>query len=259
MALLINIGTVEHVEKSISKELKHGKEYTESVGRKETSKYTGRWEDLLAVLDSAAKDDESLGVTLELERLPGGIGELTITQEQFAIPPKEEEDEEDGEQEAELGTEAAPCYTSNSSLVQVSILAHPKLQNMSKTEVAALKEMIDGASENSFFSDPESPTTQRLIKDCIKSPQAKTAFRYISRGVTAYLDVSVETTARWKGRSNPYKAGEIVEVAPGGFPSGSDRNFLCTGAGLEKNGKETWCSASFRMSCAGGWDKELYS
>lgn len=261
MAEHINIAPREHVEKRITMEAKPGDAYSESTGRKETTKYTGAWADMLTqATDLIGGGGGSVQVTCELERLEGGIGELTVTRETYRQPDATEEEEpEEPETEQELGSEGAPCYTSSSSLVQVCILAHPKFAAMGDLERRALKAMIDGQDEYSYLEDSTSPSGTRRIIDCIKSDTAKKAFSYISKGVTSYYDVSTETTARWKGRSNKYTAGTVVNNAPGGFSSGPGRNFLCSGTGVEKTGKETWCSASFRMSSAGGWDEYLYS
>lgn len=261
MAEHINIAPREHVEKRITMEAKPGDAYSESTGRKETTKYTGAWADMLTqATDLIGGGGGSVQVTCELERLEGGIGELTVTRETYRQPDATEEEEpEQPETEQELGSEGAPCYTSSSSLVQVCILAHPKFAAMGDLERRALKAMIDGQDEYSYLEDSTSSSGTRRIIDCIKSDTAKKAFSYISKGVTSYYDVSTETTARWKGRSNKYTAGTVVNNAPGGFSSGPGRNFLCSGTGVEKTGKETWCSASFRMSSAGGWDEYLYS
>lgn len=261
MAEHINIAPREHVEKRITMEAKPGEAYSESTGRKETTKYTGAWADMLTqATDLIGGGGGSVQVTCELERLEGGIGELTVTRETYRQPDATEEEEpEEPETEQELGSEGAPCYTSSSSLVQVCILAHPKFAAMGDLERRALKAMIDGQDEYSYLEDSTSSSGTRRIIDCIKSDTAKKAFSYISKGVTSYYDVSTETTARWKGRSNKYTAGTVVNNAPGGFSSGPGRNFLCSGTGVEKTGKETWCSASFRMSSAGGWDEYLYS
>ncbi len=259
----INIAPREHVEKRITMEAKPGDAYSESTGRKETTKYTGTWADMLAqATDLIGGGGGSVQVTCELERLEGGIGELTVTREtyrQTQSDATEEEEPEEPETEQELGSEEAPCYTSSSSLVQVCILAHPKFAAMGDLERRALKAMIDGQDEYSYLGDSTSSSGTRRIIDCIKSDTARKAFSYISKGITSYYDVSTETTARWKGRSNKYTAGTVVNNAPGGFSSGPGRNFLCSGTGVEKTGKETWCSASFRMSSAGGWDEYLYS
>ena len=261
MAEYINIAAREHAEKRVTMNAGPGELYSESTGNREVTKYTGAWEDMLAKASSEVSGGgSSVQVTCEIERLEGGIGELTVTRETFrqgggSVEPEPNEPEA----EQALGTESAPCYTSSSSLMQVCILAHPKFAAMDDLERRALKAMIDGQDEYSYLDDESSESGTRRIIDCIKSDAARKAFSYISRGVTSYYDVSTETTARWKGRSNKYTAGTVVGTAPGGFSSGPGRNFLCSGTGVEKTGKETWCSASFRMSSAGGWDEYLYS
>jgi hypothetical protein len=144
--------------------------------------------------------------------------------------------------------------------VQECILAHPKFENLEDLPRRALKAMIDGQDEYSFLEDGSSESGFRTIKDCIgNDPAAKLAFKLIGKGITAYLNVQTEITARWKGGSNNYTVGTIVATPPGNFKAQEGRDYLVVGTGMEKTGKETWCSATFRMSGEGGWKKELYS
>lgn len=262
MAEYINIAPREHVEKRLSMVAKPADRYSESTEIRETTKYTGTWDEMQArCTKELGRGGLQYQISCELERLECGLCELTVTTEEFQLPDGGggEEEEGGGSSSGELGTEDAPCYTSSSSLVQVSILTHPKFANMGDLERRALKAMIDGQDEYSYLEDDSSSSGTRRIKDCIQSDAAKKAFEYISKGITAYYDVSTETTARWKGRSNKYTPGTIVQTAPGGFHAGPGRDFLCSGTGTEKTGKETWSSASFRMSSMGGWDSYLYS
>lgn len=247
-------------------EAKPGKKYTESTGRKETMKYTGTWAEMFAQASTliAGAGGGSVQTTCELERLEGGIGELTVTCETYRRPDATEEEEEDPEEsepetEQELGSEESPCYTCSSSTVQECILAHPKFENLKDLTRRALKAMIDGQDENSLIEDETTKSGSRKIKDCIgDDPAAQLAFKLIGKGITAYLNVQTEITARWKGRSNEYTVGTIVSTPPGKFKAQQGRDYLVVGAGMEKTGKETWCSATFRMSGEGGWKKELY-
>ena len=263
MAEHINIAPREHVEKRISMEAKPGDAYSESTGRKETTKYTGAWADMLTqATDLIGGGGGSVQVTCELERLEGGIGELTVTRETFrqsdATGGGEEPDEPETGQE--LGSEGAPCYTCSSSTVQECILAHPKFENLGDLPRRALKAMIDGQDENSFIDDETTEGGVRKIKDCIGDDDAaRLAFKLIGKGITAFLNVQTEITARWKGHNNKYTVGAIVATPPGGFKAVSGRDYLVVGTGIEKTGKDTWCSATFRLSGAGGWKKELYS
>ena len=261
MAEYINIAPREHVEKRITMEAKPGDAYSESTGRRETTKYTGTWADMLAqATDLIGGGGGSVQVSCELERLEGGIGELTVTVETF----RQAAGGESGGGESggsELGTEGAPCYSCSSTTVQVNILAHPRFESIGDLPRRALKAMLDGQDECSLIAvtDEEGKPAQRMIKDCIGDDEAaQLAFKLIGKGVDSYLDVQTEVTARWRGSGNEYTVGTIVASPPGGFKAESGRDFLVTGAGVEKTGKETWCSASFRMSGKGGWRKELY-
>lgn len=269
MAILLNIETREQTERTLSMERRAADAYSQSTGWREVVKYTDTWDQMLAkALEAVSGSRNALQVTAELERLPAGLAELTVTTERFQSPAGGgEEGEDDGDSGgsgagSELGTEAAPCYSMSSTLVQVSILAHPKFAGLADVERRALKAMMDGQDENSLIeidalTESGVPMHGR-IKDCIVSEAAQKAFSYISRGITVWNEISTEATARWKGSNNNYKPGMIVDAAPGGFEAGAGRNWLCSGAGREKNGSETWCTASFRLSGVGGWDAYLY-
>lgn len=263
MSLHHHITLAEHQEKSISWTREAAEKYTESAGYRETSKFTAAWEELKAY--AAAQTGGSRNawrITADLQRLGGDMGELRLTKEQFRQPTIDEGGgEEGGEEGGESGgadnTQDAPSYTSQSNVVATNILAHPNFANLGGLERRALKAMMDGHDEQSFIDDASAPSGVRRIIDCIGSTGAGSAYDYISRGVFQFLDVSTEVTARWKGGSNSYTAGTIASP-PGGFRAGAGRNFLCTGSGQERQGNERWNSASFRMSGAGGWDKNLY-
>lgn len=263
MSLHHHITLAEHQEKSISWTREAAEKYTESAGYRETSKFTAAWEELKAyAAEQTGGSRNAWRITADLQRLGGDMGELRLTKEQFRQPTIDEGGgEEGGEEGGESGgadnTQDAPSYTSQSNTVAVSILAHPKFENIGELERRALKAMMDGQDEKSFIKNDLSPTGFSKIKDLILDTSKGSAYWYISRGIFQYLDVSTEVTARWKGGSNNYTAGTIANP-PGGFRAGADRNFLCTGSGQERQGNERWNSASFRMSGAGGWDKNLY-
>lgn len=261
MAEYINIAPREHVEKRITMEAKPGDAYSESTGRKETTKYTGTWADMLAqATELIGGGGGSVQVTCELDRLEGGIGELTVTLEHYRVGGggADVPDEPDGGSGDELGSEADPCFSSSSQLVEVHLLSHPKFAGLTDLERRALKAMIDGQDEESLIALPDRPDAKVKIKDCISSDAGRKAFELVGRGVTGYLELAMEVTARWKGRSQRFTPGEIVSSPPGGFNVPSGRDFLVSGAGCEKNGKDAWSSASFRMSGPEGWDRFLY-
>lgn len=253
--MLINIAAREHVEKRLTLEAKAGEGYTVSLGRTRVEKYTGLWAEMLAMAEGAI-DGGGRGtrVVCEVERLAAGLAELTVTHEYFGLADGEEDS--GGDTGGTGGATEGETYTMSSTLVQVSILAHPKFKDIGETELRALKAMIDGHDEKEIF---EEGGLAIPLKDFISSPAALVAMDYIRRGVFYYLEPSVEATARWKGSSNSYTVGEIVEVAPGGFQSGAERNWICTGAGKERSGGVTYSTASFRLSAKGGWDRYLYA
>lgn len=262
MAEYINIAPREHVEKRLSMVAKPADKYSESTEIRETTKYTGTWEEMQArCTKELGRGGLQYQISCELERLECGLCELTVTTEEFQLPDSgAEEGETESGSDGELGTESAPCYTCSSTTVQECILAHPKFENIGDLPRRALKAMIDGQDEYSFLEDENTESGGRMIKDCIGDDEAaQLAFKLIGKGITSFLNVQTEITARWKGRSNKYSVGEIVNTPPGGFKAVSGRDYLVVGSGIEKTGKETWCSTTFRMSGAGGWKKELYS
>lgn len=259
MAQYINFETAEHVERSVARRISAGDGYTEATGNRETVMRTGPWAVELAALN-ALVGGNGIEVTAELERLPGGIGELRITREVYKKPAATEEDEEgggDGE-DAPLGTEDNPSFSSNGTLVPVSILCHPKFKDLSEKEQRALKAMLDGQDENSLLSDDDSNATAgKRIKDMIRSDAGKKAMKHIRQGRKEWVETHTQVTLRWKGRSNKYTLRSIESSVPGvTTPSGCD--WRVDGVGTDEQGGERWQTATLTLSGEGGWDKDLY-
>ncbi len=263
MAQYINIETREHVEKHISMEAKPGKSYTESTGIRETTKYTGTWAEMLALVTKKLSDGGWIyQINCELERLESGLGELTVTTEEFQLPDAggggEEGEGGSSGTEAPLGTEDNPSFSSNGSLVPVSILCHPKFKDLGENELRALKAMLDGQDENSLLSDDDSNATAgKRIKDMITSDAGKKAMRFIRKGLKEWVETHTQVTLRWKGRSNKYTLRSIVSHVSGvTTPSGC--NWRVDGVGTDEQGGERWQTATLTLSGEGGWDKDLY-
>lgn len=260
MAQYINFETAEHVERSVARRISAGDGYTEATGNRETVMRTGPWAVELAALN-ALVGGNGIEVTAELERLPGGIGELRITREVYKKPDEAGEDEEEGgdDTEGDVGTEDYPSYSSGGTLVPVSILCHPKFAGLDAKELRALKAMLDGQDENSLLSDDDtSATAGKRIKDMISSDAGKKAMEYIRKGVKEWPEIHTQVTARWKGRSNKYSLRSIVGSVPGGINTPSGCNWRVDGVGTDKQGNEVWQTATFTLSGAGGWDDYLY-
>lgn len=260
MAQYINFETAEHVERSVARRISAGDGYTEATGNRETVMRTGPWAVELAALN-ALVGGNGIEVTAELERLPGGIGELRITREVYKKPDEAGEDEEEdgGDSEGDVGTEDYPSYSSGGTLVPVSILCHPKFADLNEKELRALKAMLDGQDENSLLSDDDTNATAgKRIKDMISSDAGKKAMEYIRKGVKEWPETHTQVTARWKGRSNKYNLRSIVNSVPGGINTPSGCNWRVDGVGTDKQGNEVWQTATFTLSGAGGWDKYLY-
>lgn len=262
MAVYVNFVPREHESRRLSMESGPAERYTESTGYSDVRKFSGVWDDMLEEAERFLTDHaEHERVRVELERLGGEVCELTVTLERYRLGSGgggDEEDEPDDGSGGELGTADDPCYSSSSQLVEVHLLSHPKFKNLTDLERRALKAMIDGQDEESLIAVPDRPDAKVKIKDCISSDAGRKAFELVGKGVTGYLELAMEVTARWKGRSQRFTPGEIVSSPPGGFNVPSGRDFLVSGAGCEKNGKDAWSSASFRMSGPEGWDRFLY-
>lgn len=262
MAVYVNFVPREHESRRLSMESGPAELFTEATGYSDVRKFSGRWDAMLEEAERMLTDHaEHERVRVELERMGGEVCELTVTLERFRVASGgggEAGGGDGGSGAAELGSEADPCFSSSSQLVEVHLLSHPKFAGLTDLERRALKAMIDGMDECALISMPESPTEKRMLRDCISTEAGWKAFERVSKGVTAYLELAMEVTARWKGRNNKYTPGTIVSSPPGGFNVPQGRDFLVSGGGCEKNGKEAWSSASFRMSGPDGWDDYLY-
>lgn len=263
MAILLNIETREQTERTLSMERRAADAYSQSTGWREVVKYTDTWDQMLAkALEAVSGDRNMVQVTAEMERLPAGLAELTVTTERFQLPDtggagEEEEGGGDGV-DAPLGTEDNPSFSSNGTLVPVSILCHPKFKDLSEKEQRALKAMLDGQDENSLLSDDDSNATAgKRIKDMITSDAGKKAMKHIRQGRKEWVETHTQVTLRWKGRSNKYTLRSIVSHVPGvTTPSGCD--WRVDGVGTDEQGGERWQTATLTLSGEGGWDKDLY-
>lgn len=264
MAEYINIEPRETVERRVRMEAKPAAAYTVATGSSETVKYTGLWDDLQAMaLVFLTEGGKETQVTCELERLEGGIAELTVTRERFEKQAPTTGDEGGGESEEpgnEVGTEDKPSYSSSGTLIPVSILCHPQFADLPEVELRALKAMLDGQDEYSVLSTEEDgPTGGRRIKDIIITDSGKMAMKYIRRGVREWVETHVQMTARWRGNTNRYRLREILSSVPGGISTPADCNWRVDGVGVDKQGDTVWQTATFTLSSPGGWDDFLYN
>lgn len=261
MAEYINIATREHEEREVTYLFAAGKNYTESTGYREVTKYTGSWEDLAAAAATYGGGGGTDGVTVTVSRSGGGIAEMTVTRERYRIPEGSDEGgDEGGDEGEELGSSANPTYTCTVSQVQEPILAQKKYEGLSELEKRALKALMDGMDARDRISeDKESDVGGgKMIKDCITSAEGKEAYKYFSRGIFYHLVPSTVVTVRWEGAGQRYSFGKILKQLPGGFSAPGDSNFMCVGTSKEKNGQKVVSSATFQLSGPGGWDEKLY-
>lgn len=254
MATHINIEPREHVEKRVSMSAEQGSAYTVATGMVETCKYTGSWEDMLAQAAAVVGVGGGVhGVTCEVERLEGGLGELTVTMTEYR-EATEEEDDPSGD--GEPGTAERPQYTISSECQPVPLLTHPLFSDLGNAELQVLKQLMDGVVLDAVI---EVNGTKMKLREALNklSGAARTAANYLYKGVTQYYEVMTEATARWKGSASTYAAGQVC-MPPNAPAVRGGRNWLCMGCGEEKQGDEVWQTARFRLSGQGGWDTTLY-
>lgn len=254
----INIATREMPERERTWHWQPNDDYSESTGNRETIKYSGRWEEMLAMAETSGVAGTHYDVTATVTRQEGGMAELQIVRELFHSPDSGGDGDEDPNDDEALGSQDDPTYTCTTTQVQEPILAGKEYEGLSKLERRALKALMDGMDENSPLDDEDAKSGQRTIADCIKSDLAQKAYAFFARGVYYRLVPSTTVTARWTGGANSHHFGEIVKSTPGGFAAPGDRNFMCTGTSKERSGKKIVHTATFTLSGQGGWDGNLY-
>lgn len=254
MAEYINIAPREHVEKRITMDAKPGDAYSESTGRKETTKYTGTWADMLAqATDLIGGGGGSMQVTCELERLEGGIGELTVTIEEYEVP---ESPPDDGDDEP-LGSVENPEITCSYTVQAEPLLGHPAFASVNRAQAWLLQQVAAGTHPDAHIEYNGKKYVLREACDQL-SGAAEKALRFYLKGITQYYEVFCEVTARSTEGELSGTPGKI-SVPPGNVETPEGRNWLCTGKGKTVRGDEVEYTATYRMSGAGGWNQELYS
>lgn len=252
MAKNVNFNVREHEERRLSYERAAAEGYSEATGYRETEKHTGPWLALVEMFEALAGEAASAeALSLELERLGGAVGELTITRTAYKKP------EGEGEEGGELGTAENPAYTCNFTMQPAPLLTHPRYASISKADAQLIKEIENGTSMYTVVNYAGQDMELRVAVSRLSGP-AEEAARYYWKGVTQYFAVQAEATARWKGGGNAYSIGTVC-TPPGSVvntPSGC--NWLCTAKGKEQNGEEIWNTATFLLSAPGGWDPNLY-
>lgn len=249
MAVQINLEVREHEDRRVSLTRAQLAGYTEATGLRVTEKYTGPWAAMLErTLALAAESATEEALSLDLERHGGEVGELTVTRTEYRQPS--------GGEEAELGTAANPVYTSSSSVTEEPLLAHPKFSGVTAEDAELLHELESGTTLQTVvaYKGKLMPLRKALGQ---LTGQARLAANYYYKGKNKYMAAHAEATARWTGGGNHFTAGKI-ETPPGNVSTPAGCNWLCTGTGKEKNGKEVVHTATFMLSAPGGWDEYLY-
>jgi hypothetical protein len=254
MATYHKFEVAEHEERSISRRIAAGEQYTEATGDRETVKFTGRWAEMVALMESQT-GGAGVEVSCDLERLGGGIGELRITREYYRKPAGSE-GEEGGETE-QLGTVAAPEVVSSFSVQAEPLLGHPLFEGVTEAQAWLLQQVAAGTHPDARIE--YNGKKYRLRDACAQlDGPAKDALELYLKGVTHYYEVYGEATARCTGSSPGGTVGKISQP-PAGVETPEGRDWLCAGKGKRMSGGEVEYSASYRMSGRGGWNKKLYS
>lgn len=252
----INLTVREHVDKRISLNRAAGKEYTESTGQREVIKYTGPWEAILEHGVQAVSGTEgAVAVTVEMERLEGGVGEMTITEETYRKPTATGGD--DGDKESNLGTNENPEITSSFTVQAEPLLSHPNFKDISDADAWLLQQVAAGTHPGAHV---EYNGKKSVLREACKSlsGSADKVLKLYLKGITQYYEVYGDITVRGTGSEFPGEVGHIAQP-PGNVSAPADRNWLCTGKGKTKQGKEVVYTAQYRLSGPGGWNKDLYS
>lgn len=254
----INLSVREHVDKRISLARKAGKDYTESTGQREVIKYTGPWEAILERGVQAVSGTEgAVAVTVEMERAAGGIGEMTITEETYRKPAAADNGGENGNGESNIGTSENPEITSSFTVQAEPLLTHPNFKDINDADAWLLQQVAAGTHPGAHV---EYNGKKYVLREACKSlsGSAATVFKLYLKGITQYYEVYGDITVRGTGGEFPGEVGHIANP-PGNVSAPADRNWLCTGKGKTKQGKEVVYTAQYRLSGPGGWNKDLYS
>ena len=251
----INLTVREHVERRISLSRKAAAEYTESTGQREVIRYTGPWEAILEYGVQAVSGAESaVAVSVEMERAEGGIGEMTITEETYRKPTATGGD---GDKESNIGTNENPEITSSFTVQAEPLLGHPKYANITRAQAWLLQQVAAGTHPDAIVEYNGKKYIMREACEQLRDSAAKVLDFYL-KGITQYYEVYGDITVRGTGGEFPGEVGKIA-TPPGAVQAPSDRNWLCTGKGKTKQGKEVVYTAQYRLSGPGGWNTELYS
>lgn len=250
MAVYVNIAPREHEEKRISLERAHAGSFKEATGYKETTKYTGKWLDMVDMaLQLVAEPEDKWAVACDLERQGGELGELTVTKTEYRTAEGEE---------AEVGTAENPAYTCSFTVQAEPLLTHPYFDGVSKADMELLCEIENGTSPYAVVMYKGTYMQLATAAGMLSGPAAM-ARDYYYKGVTQYYEIYADATARWRGAaSGAFEIGKICTPPGSCVTTPSGRNWMCVGTGQEKQGEEVYSSASFRLSGRGGWDPVLY-
>ena len=252
----INLTVLEHVDRRISLSRKAGEKYTESTGQREVIKYTGPWEAILEHGVQAVSGAEgAVAVQVEMERNAGGIGEMTITEETYRIPTATGGD--DGDKESNLGTADNPEITSSFTVQAEPLLSHPNFKGITDADAWLLQQVAAGTHPDARIEYNGKKYVLREACKSLSGAAGKVCQLYL-KGITQYYEVYGDITVRGTGGEFPGEVGHIT-TPPGNVSAPSDRDWLCTGKGKTKQGKEVVYTAQYRLSGPGGWNKELYS
>lgn len=228
--------------------------YTEATGVTDTVKYSGRWTDVLAkAAEIAGAAADTVEAVCTCTRVAADMGELSVVYTEYRVP----EGGGGGEGSAAVGTAENPQYTFSTSDVAEPLMCHPYFRDtLNEDDKWILQQLAGGAHPDSIQEYGNLKGTLRDLCAQLSGPAAELRDFYLE-GVTQYLEVYAEATARWKGSAGSWVPMTICEP-PGPVHTPEGRDWLCVGVGVEESGGEVWHTAKFKLSGAGGWNKKLY-
>lgn len=252
-ALHLNIKLREHRDRSRTLSRLSADKYTEATGVTDTVKYTGRWSEVLAkAAEIVSEPRDEYAVTCTCTRIAADMGELSIVYAEHKVPSGAETEGSEGA----LGTKENPMYTYSTSAVQEPLLCHPRYMGISWDDAWVLQQYAGGSHPDSDLEYNGQRGTLREFCAGL-SGKAREVLNYYMAGVTHYLEMYAEATARWKGEPLGYEPMTICSP-PGPVVTPEGRNWLFESEGVEVSGGEVWRSAKFKLSGHGGWDVNLY-
>ena len=213
-----------------------------------------------------------------------GVASVKLTYTKPKVE-EEEEDSEGGENgseegegsgedgEGEEGSSPARTVSFTTSfdvtVVDQSILPHPKMASISGGQLEYLKAFMDGARLWELVPEVDNAGKPKLDSDGLPVMKqlgkllntGSKAFDLINKGVTAYKDIMATYTVRQTSRTDKSDISSVGTINdPPKAPKFPNRSWLQVSSNCSMNddGKTYTIENTWLLSGLGGWDKDLY-